>query len=147
MLINHFTLEVAYRHEHFSRQRRIRFSLQGKVIHDGSGGGGSVRLDDVVETRSMSNIQHVVQEVHDILESYYKVARKRFTDNLCMQAADYHLVTGPDSPLRLFSPPFVTKLTEEQLMEIAGEDAALRRKRAALMKKIADLEAGKKVLS
>jgi hypothetical protein len=64
-----------------------------------------------------------------------------------MQAADYHLVTGPDSPLRLFSPAFVTKLKEEQLMEIAGEDTALRRKRAALIKKIADLEAGKKVLS
>jgi hypothetical protein len=95
----------------------------------------------------MSNVQHVVQEVHDILESYYKVARKRFTDNLCMQAADYYLVTGPDSPLRLFSSTFVTKLTEEQLMEIAGEDMALRRKRAALVKKIADLEAGKKVLS
>jgi hypothetical protein len=95
----------------------------------------------------MSNVNHVVQEVHDILEAYYKVARKRFTDNLCMQAADYYLVTGPHSPLRLFSPSFVTKLSEEQLMEIAGEDAALRRKRAALNKKISDLEAGKKVLS
>lgn len=56
-------------------------------------------------------------------------------------------MTGPDSPLRLFSPAFVAKLKEEQLMEIAGEDTALRRKRAALIKKIADLEAGKKVLS
>jgi hypothetical protein len=117
------------------------------VIHDGLGGAGTVRIDDVVETRLISNTEHVVQEVHDILESYYKVARKRFVDNLCMQAADYHLVTGPDSPLRLFSPSFVTSLTEEQLMEIAGEDAALQRKRTALKKKIADLEAGKKVLS
>jgi hypothetical protein len=95
----------------------------------------------------MSNENHVVQEVHDILEAYYKVARKRFTDNLCIQAADYYLVTGPHSPLKLFSPSFVTSLTEDQLMEIAGEDAALRRKRATLVKKIADLEAGKKVLS
>ena len=94
----------------------------------------------------MSNVNHVVQEVHDILESYYEVALKRFTDNLCMQAADYHLVTGPHSPLRLFSPSFVAELSDDKLMEIAGEDAALRRKRAALMKKIAGLEAGKKVL-
>jgi hypothetical protein len=103
-------------------------------------------MNDILQTRSISNTQHVVQEVHDILDSYYRVARKRFTDNLCMQAADYYLVTGPDSPLRLFSPSFVTKLTDEQLMEIAGEDVALRRKRAALFRKVVDLEAGKKVL-
>ena len=95
----------------------------------------------------MSNVEHVVQEVHDILKSYYKVARKRFVDNLVMQAADYHLVTGPCSPLKLFSPSFVSELTDEQLLEIAGEDAALRSKRAALNKEIKDLEAGKKVLS
>jgi Dynamin GTPase effector domain len=94
----------------------------------------------------MSNTQHVVQEIHDILESYYKIARKRFIDNLCMQATDYNLVTGPDSPLKLFSPEFVAMLSEEQLIEIAGEDPTLQRKRAALTKKISDLEAAKKVL-
>ena len=64
-----------------------------------------------------------------------------------MQAADYHLVTGPYSPLKLFSPSFVSQLTEEQLEEIAGEDATLKRKRAALNKEIANLETGKAVLS
>ncbi|KAF2670865.1 dynamin GTPase [Microthyrium microscopicum] len=131
-----------------SRQKRVRASVEGKSFtSDTHGGGPLVRIEDIVETRSMSNVQHVVQEVHDILESYYKVARKRFTDNLCMQAADYYLVTGPESPLRLFSPEFVAGLKEDQLMEIAGEDNALRRKRKALVKKILDLEAGKKVLS
>ncbi len=95
----------------------------------------------------MSNTEHVVQEVHDILKSYYEVARKRFMDNLVMQAADYYLVTGPYSPLRLFSPSFVSELSDEQLLEIAGEDATLRSKRAALNKEIADLEAGRKILS
>ena len=104
-------------------------------------------MDDVLKTRSMSNTHHVVQEVHDILKSYYKVARKRFVDNLCIQAANYHLVTGPNSPLKLFGPSFVAKLTEPQLKEIAGEDAPVRRKRESLVKKIAGLEAGKKVLS
>jgi hypothetical protein len=95
----------------------------------------------------MSNVELVVQEIHDILKSYYKVARERFADNLCMQAADYYLVTGPCSPLKLFGTTFVSGLSEEQLMDIAGEDAALRRKRAALTKEIADLEAGRKVIS
>lgn len=35
---------------------------------------------------------HTVQDIHGILESYYKVARKRFVDNVCMQAVDYYLV-------------------------------------------------------
>ena len=130
----------------FSRRERIRISLEDKVL-TGSTLGPVVRLKDMVQTHPMSNVEHVVQEVHDILKSYYKVARKRFTDNLVMQAADYHLVTGPYSPLKLFSPTFVSELTDEQLLEIAGEDATLRSKRAALNKEIADLEAGRKVLS
>jgi hypothetical protein len=94
----------------------------------------------------MSNAEHVILDIHDILKSYYKVARKRFVDNMCMHA-NYHLVTGPVSPLRLFSPTFVNKLTDEKLEEIAGEDRAIKRERFALEKEIAGLEAGKKVLA
>ena len=104
-------------------------------------------MEDIVQNHHMSNMEHIVQEIHDILRSYYKVARKRFADNLCMQAADYFLVTGPSSPLKLFSTTFVSGLSEGQLMDIAGEDVALRRKRVALAKEISDLEAGKKVIS
>ena len=74
----------------------------------------------------MSNVEHIVQEIHDILKSYYEVARKRFADSLCMQAADYHLVTGPRTPLKLFSPSFVHKLTPDQLEDIAGEDVTIK---------------------
>ncbi|KAK4981723.1 hypothetical protein LTR66_009764 [Elasticomyces elasticus] len=95
----------------------------------------------------MSNVEHIVLEIYDILQSYYEFARKRFTDNLCMQAADYHLVKGPGSPLKLFSPSFVSGLGEEQLEKIAGEDPALKRKRATLEREIENLEAGRKVLT
>lgn len=129
-----------------SRQERIRANLKSQTV-DSHEHGLVVRIQDIVQTHSMSNVEHIVQEIHDILKSYYKVARKRFTDNLCMQASDYHLVTGPRSPLKVFSPSFVSGLTDGQLAEIAGEDAALRRKRATLMKEISGLEAGKSVLS
>lgn len=92
-------------------------------------------------------MEHIVREIHDILENYYGVARKRFVDNVWMQAANYHLITGPDSPLKLLSPSFVTRLTVDQLEEIAGEDAGLKRKRKAVIKEIKDLEAGKKILA
>lgn len=64
-----------------------------------------------------------------------------------MQAADYLLVTGPSNPLKLFSPQFVGSLSDDQLEEIAGEDAGLRRKRTTLAKEVKDLEVGKKVLA
>ena len=94
----------------------------------------------------MSNEENTVMAVHDILKSYYKLARKRFADNVVNQAAGYHLVTGEETPLTLFSPTFVHGLSEKQLQEIAGEDPGLQRKRAALVRKIEGLEKGKKVL-
>ena len=105
-----------------------------------------VRARDIAQNSSASNAEHTVQDIHDILKAYYQVARERFVDNLCMQAADYHVVTGPYSPLKLFSTTFVSGLTGEQLMDIAGEDATMLRKRFALIKEISDLVEGRKIL-
>ena len=105
-----------------------------------------VKLDDIVQNHPMSNVEHVVRDIHDILRAYYKVARKRFVDNLCMQASDYHLVTGPDTPLKLFSPELVHDMTPEQLEDIVGEEPDVKRKRKALYKEIENLEAGRKIL-
>lgn len=136
-----------------SRQKRLRASLEKQAtVHPSPFGVGGVSrsmiaLDDIVQNHPMSNAEHVVYEVHDILKAYYKVARKRFVDNVCMQAADYLLVTGPNNPLKLFSPQFVSSLTDNQLEEIAGEDAGLRRRRIALAKEVNDMEVGKKILA
>jgi hypothetical protein len=105
-----------------------------------------VRLDEIVQHHSMSNVKHTVLDIHDILKSYYKVSLKRFVDNVCMQATDYHLVTGPNTPLKLLSPAFVHGLTVDQLEDIAGEDASLKRKRKQLKREIDELEAGRKIL-
>lgn len=95
---------------------------------------------------NFSNLEHTVCDLHDILKSYYKVARKRFVDNVCMQSADFHLVTGPDTPVRVFSPKFVSKLTPEQLESIAGEGPSRKRKRAELERKIESLKKARKIL-
>ena len=94
----------------------------------------------------MSNVDHTVRDIHDILDSYYKVARKRFVDNVCMQAADHYLVTGPEAPMKLFSPPWVNDLSDERLEEIVGEGRASKRRRLELQREVEDLEAGKAVL-
>ncbi|CAD0115337.1 unnamed protein product [Aureobasidium uvarum] len=134
-----------------SRQKRLRASLEKHATVQASPFGGvprsTIALDDIVQNHPMSNAQHTVFEVHDILKAYYKVARKRFVDNVCMQAADYLLVTGPNNPLKILSPQFVSSLSDEQLEEIAGEDIGLRRRRIALAKEVKDMEVGKKILA
>ncbi|KAF2184525.1 hypothetical protein K469DRAFT_739242 [Zopfia rhizophila CBS 207.26] len=108
--------------------------------------GSVVPLNLIMKNHPMNNADHTIRDMHDILYAYYKVARKRFVDNVYMHAAGYHLIHGPDTPLKLFSPSFVLELTQGQLQEIAGEDSSLKRKRAQLKKEIQDLEAGRKIL-
>ncbi|THY78240.1 dynamin GTPase [Aureobasidium pullulans] len=131
-----------------SRQDRLQKTLEEKAwATDSADKGPAVLVKDLIQQHSgMSNSKHTVFELHDILKSYYKVARKRFVDCVCSQGADYHLVAGPESPLKLFSPRFVGNLTAEQLETIAGEDYALKRKRMVLMKQVAALQVGKNIL-
>ena len=108
--------------------------------------GTVVRLSDAKRTHPMSNLQHVVQDIHDILQSYYKVARKRFVDNVVKQCTDHFLVTGPKTPLNLFSPRFVSELASENLEHIAGEAPRIKKERAQLSKEISSLNEAKKIL-
>lgn len=83
-------------------------SQMSQISIDDCTHGQVVRLKDMTNSHPMSNTERVVQDLHDILYSYYKVARKRFVDSVCMQAADHFLINGPDTPLALFSPKFVS---------------------------------------
>ncbi|KAI4175456.1 MAG: hypothetical protein LQ343_001656 [Gyalolechia ehrenbergii] len=125
--------------------QRARALLQKHAFNDNQN-NHIVRLSDLDHTASMNNEESNVQRLHDILVSYYKVARKRFVDNVCMQAADYHLVRGPDTAVKIFSPSFVSDLTPEQLERIAGEDALTKRKRADLSRKVENLKRAKNLL-
>ncbi|CAG8211507.1 unnamed protein product [Penicillium olsonii] len=127
------------------RQKRLLEQVSPKSLDDCSH-GRVVRLADVATQHHMSNVDHTVQDIHDILESYYKVARKRFVDNVCMQAVDHYLISGPETPMKLFSSTWISDLSNEELDDIAGEDMGSKRKRRQLKKKIKDLEAGKKVV-
>ncbi|KAJ5607274.1 Dynamin [Penicillium hordei] len=127
------------------RQKRMRSAMSKHVI-EYSNHGKCVRLSDIIQQTPMNNTDHTVKDLHDILHAYYKVALKRFIDNICMQAADYHLVTGPEAPMKLFSPAWVSSLPEDKLEEIAGEEKSTRRRRRQLRKQIEELEAGRKGL-
>ncbi|KAB2569166.1 Interferon-induced GTP-binding protein Mx2 [Lasiodiplodia theobromae] len=129
------------------RQKRLRKLAESKSRSNESG-IAFVRVDDLVQTSTaMSNKDHAVQDLHDILKAYYKVARKRIVDNIVSQGGRYWLIIGPDTPLKLFNPTFVSQMSMEQLQEVAGEDALTRRRRAQLLREHDDLEKGRKILS
>lgn len=142
---NWFLLILDYCSLCHSRQKRMQTRMSQMSINDCQH-GTVVRIEDMMRNHPMSNIDHDVQDLHDILSSYYKVARKRFADNVCMQAADHYLVNGLETPLALFSPTFVSSLTHEQLETIAGEDQGTKRTRARLKRDISSLEDAKKIL-
>ena len=106
-----------------------------------------VDLDSVKNTtRNKSNAEHTKEEIHDILSAYYDVARKRFVDNVYQQAVDHCLLTGPKSPLTVFSQEWVIMLEAEQLEAIAGESPTTKERRAVLIRKIQDLEVAMQTL-
>ena len=119
--------------------------MQEFSFNDGSY-GAIVRLSDAKRTHPMSNLQHTVRDIHDILRSYYKVARKRFVDNVVKQCTDHFLVTGPATPLNLFSPKFVNELLPDDLEHIVGEAPRTRKERAQLSKEITRLKDARAIL-
>jgi hypothetical protein len=89
----------------------------------------------------MSNSQSACEDVFDSLKSYYKVAGKRFVDNICQQAVCHFLLDSKDGPLYLFNTDAVMRLTDEKLEDIAGEDTATKRQREKLIAQTQGLQA------
>ena len=104
-----------------------------------------LRLKDILGV-VMSNDNHTIQDLHDTLKSYYKVARKRFVDAICLQAVDHFLVSGKTSPLWIFCPHFIGKMSDAELNQIAGDEDETIRKRNMLETELGSLKAGEKIL-
>ena len=104
-----------------------------------------LRLKDILGV-VMSNDDHTIQDLHDTLKSYYKVARKRFVDAVCLQAVDHFLVSGKSSPLWIFSPNFIGKLSDAELHQIAGDEDETIKRRNMLETELRSLRAGEKIL-
>ncbi len=107
----------------------------------------SVTIEQVRNvTEQKSNMDDVVEELHDDLSAYYDIAQKRFVDNVLNQAVNYRLLFGPSTPLGVFSQEWVIGLRPDQLDAIAGESPSIREQRERLARKIADLTAAKEIL-
>ncbi|OBT59178.1 hypothetical protein VE04_00659 [Pseudogymnoascus sp. 24MN13] len=105
-----------------------------------------VPVSGMTSALSQGNLEHAVDDIHTVLNAYYKVVMKRFIDTVVAQGADYYLLTSDESPLKILTPLFISSMTPEQLDEIAGEDLVTKRERQELKEEILALEQGKKLL-
>ena len=124
-----------------SRLRRDVLTKGGKPMGGSSMFGAPSAQQQMISLDSLSaltvdktNAEHVKEAIHDILESYYNVARKRFVEVLVQQVIDHTLLSGDRSPLRVLCPSLISDMSDEELDMIAGEDAVTRQKRRALQK-------------
>ncbi|KAI0553324.1 interferon-induced GTP-binding protein Mx2 [Xylaria curta] len=92
------------------------------------------------------NAKQLREHMHDLLSSYYRVARQRFVDVIYQQAVNHHLLFGEKSPLKIFNTEMVLNLNEDQLDMIAAEDAPVKQRREKLGRDIDNLLEALKVL-
>jgi hypothetical protein len=113
------------------REERTFQRLKAKGFRDGS----YLSLKQVVGAVHLSNEDQAVEIIHDVPKAYYKVARKRFTDNVILQVAERHLL-GAHGPVRTLSPEFIMNLEDSELEHIAGESYVTSSKRNDLASKV-----------
>ncbi|KAI9045151.1 P-loop containing nucleoside triphosphate hydrolase protein [Aspergillus affinis] len=87
--------------------------------------GKAQRIDfsKIMTQVHLSNEDQAVYDIHDIIKSYYKVALKRFSDNVVLQVAERHLL-GPEGPVKILSPELIGELSDAELADIASENFA-----------------------
>lgn len=112
------------------REERVVARLKAKGFDDGS----NFNMARVLASVHLSNEDQAVNDIHDILKAYYKVAIKRFTDNVVLQVTERHFL-GPGGPVKNLSPELISVLDDDLLMEIAGENFATSSARNELISK------------
>ncbi|EGZ73866.1 hypothetical protein NEUTE2DRAFT_59733 [Neurospora tetrasperma FGSC 2509] len=144
---------VTYNHYFNDNLQRARLGRQRSILQGLDANGPNTKVDlskvqalmtSAVENKS--NAEQVKEDIHDILKSYYKVARKRFVDNICQQAINHFLLDGDQSPVKIFTANWVAKLNDRQLNSIAGEDATTTTARQRLETEIEGLKKALEVL-
>jgi hypothetical protein len=80
-----------------------------------------LNMDQLLKRAHLSNDDQAVNDIHDTLKAYYKVALKRFMDNVVNSVVERHLL-GVDGPVRFLGPEFVSSLSDEDLAAISQED-------------------------
>jgi hypothetical protein len=112
------------------REERVLARLEATGFEDGD----EFDKARVMESVHLSNEDQAVNDIHDILKAYYKLAMKRFTDNIVLQVTE-RILLGPEGPVRALSPETIGDLRDDELMDMAGENFATSSSRNELAAK------------
>ncbi|KAM0236353.1 hypothetical protein ACHAPO_004985 [Fusarium lateritium] len=102
--------------------------------------------DAFKEQSKPSNLATICKDIHDVLLTYYDIARSRFVDVVCRQVIDFFLLDDTDGPLTVLSDQVVFHMTPNQLEAIAGEDPLSKDRREKLTHDVANLKEALKIL-
>ncbi|KLU91201.1 hypothetical protein MAPG_09723 [Magnaporthiopsis poae ATCC 64411] len=142
MTVNHYFNAT----QQSSRGERLFGQLE-KIAFKTEDGSSVVKVNAMKHCATdKENAQQVREDILDTLISYYKIARKRLVDVVCLHVVYHYLLESPESPLHIFSPALVMGLDDEQLAAVAGEAAETTRRRQALAREIESLELGVRIL-
>ena len=120
-----------------TRQDRVVHRLKGLGLQNGT--EINVDLKAVANKAHLSNEDQAVNDIHDILKAYYKVALKRFTDNIVIQVVErcYLSSTGP---IKSISAEYIGGLPDTDLAHLAAENYATSSSRNDVNAKLERLE-------
>ncbi|KAL4939601.1 hypothetical protein BDV06DRAFT_224873 [Aspergillus oleicola] len=115
------------------RDERVRARLEQMGLNDNQF-SALISLTNVMKTVHLSNEDQAVNDIHDILKAYYKVALKRFADNVVIQIVERYIL-GKTGPVRTLNSNMVNDLDDEEMLELAGENFATSSMRNDLVSK------------
>ena len=98
-------------------------------------GNFDINLENLVQNVHLSNEDQAVNDIHDVLKTYYKVALKRFMDNVVTSVVERELL-GPQASVHRLTPDFVLSLSDEELAATCAEDYTTSTSRCGLYDQI-----------
>lgn len=142
----HLITNNHYFADNLAKARAERFVAGMKKLGFEDGAHANINFKAMTAMVHLSNEASAIYDIHDTLAAYYKVALKRFIDNVVLQVVERNLL-GPNGPANIFGPDYVGALSAGDLASIAAEDFATSNTRTELRFQISRLEVARKVCS
>nr|POE96532.1 interferon-induced gtp-binding protein mx2 [Quercus suber] len=125
-----------------TRQDRVLQRLKKLGLQDGQ--EQLVDLGKITSAAHLSNEDQAVFDIHDILRAYYKVAIKRFNDNVVLQVVE-RCYLGESGPVKCVNPGYIGELSDEELSDLAAENYATSSARNETSQRLDRLERALKI--
>ncbi|KAL9621158.1 MAG: hypothetical protein Q9160_004409 [Pyrenula sp. 1 TL-2023] len=148
---NHYYTDTLWKRRRDRERKSLSTSLQNATTHtklpdcQSKHTSASIDIDRALNGYAPNpNMEtYSCEEALDGVLAIYKVNQKTFIANVTTQVVERHIVRGLEE---IFSPIFVSRLSDADCEAIAAEPATTQRQRAFLEDRIAKLEDGHKVL-